>query len=222
MIDAVVEKSPVRFIDYDATRFDFAALLRERIDADDLTMLTIDSAGKEGWSIYKVMEQSWSYREWWELTETPVFIDLYAAFVREVVIPVFDEPVLVQSCPTPRIVYANQSGSPRFHKDVDYGHSENETNFQVALTPCFATNAMWLEDSAGSADYRPIEYDVGTMAMFDGANLSHGAMPNDTGRSRVSFDFRAIAVKHAEESHRAGPNFQGGPSRGAHVFTCFA
>ena len=59
------------------------------------------------------------------------------------------------------------------------------------------------------------------MLVFDGASLSHGAMPNTTGRSRVSFDFRAIRKTDATSSHWAGPGQGGRAARGAHVFTSF-
>lgn len=219
----IVEKSPnpMRFVAYDTRRYDFAALLRTALGVGDLASLRADQVGEEGWSIYRVMEQTASYRTWWALTEGEAFADLYAAFVRDVVAPLFDEAILVQSCPTPRIVYADQTGEPRFHRDCDYGHSLLETNFQVALTPCVGTNAIWIESAPNRGDYHPAEYGPGEMLVFNGASLSHGAMPNTTGRSRVSFDFRAIRKTDATPSHRDEAGKVGKAARGAHVFTDF-
>lgn len=209
----------VRIVAFDPAAHDFAAPLRAALGVADLTALHADACGEEGWSIYKTMERSASYRRWWEVTGSAAFVDRYAHFVRTVVLPLFDQPVLVQTYPTPRIVYADQRGDPRFHRDRDYGHHPAEVNFQVVLTPSVATNAMWIESAPGAGDFHPAELAPGEMLMFDGANLAHGAMPNATGRSRVSFDFRAIRVRDAGAAHLADADAN---ARGAHVFGRFA
>ena len=106
--------------------------------------------------------------------------------------PFFDGPVRIQSVPTPRIVYADQSRIARFHREHDYGQDPMVLNFRVALTQSMATNAMWIESTPGTGDYRPVELGLGQMLMFDGANLRHGLVQNESGPSRVSFTFEPL------------------------------
>ncbi|MGB3740367.1 MAG: hypothetical protein WA948_13575 [Pontixanthobacter sp.] len=116
--------------------------------------------------------------------------------------PLFDEPIRAQATPTPRILFADQRGVSRYHRDADYGHHDAEVNFFLPLTRCVQTNALWVETRAHSGDHRAIEMEPGDLLMFDGANLSHGARANETGRSRVSFDFRVIPEGVATATHR--------------------
>lgn len=206
-----------RIVDYDRKRFDFSTLVIHALDVENLSTLSADRSPEAGWSIYKTMEQSTLYKKYWSLTESPDFAALYEYFVRDVVQPLVDDDILFQAYPTPRIVFADQQGEARFHRDRDYGHDQREVNLQVALTPSFATNAMWIESEPGRADYRPAELVPGQMLVFDGANLTHGAVPNETGRSRVSFDFRVIPRRYASPSHRPDPTTVQ-PARNPHFF----
>jgi ectoine hydroxylase-related dioxygenase (phytanoyl-CoA dioxygenase family) len=102
-------------------------------------------------------------------------------------------------------------GESRFHRDRDYGHRPAEINYSVALTPCFGTNAIWIESREGREDYQPMELEPGEMVEFDGASLKHGALHNTTGVCRVSFDFRVVAVEHAGDRVEAEPSWTAKP-----------
>ena len=190
---------------YDTQRFDFAARMRDLLEVDDLTKLQSDAAPLEGASLYKNMEQAGLYTHLLERAAGPAgnaFHALYRDFIGQIVAPQFKEPIIFQARPTIRLVFANLVGEPRFHRDSDYGHDPAEVNFIVPLTDSKASGTVWVESEPGRLDHRPVDMDYGQFLEFDGASLSHGAIVNTTGRSRVSFDFRIVMAAKAGAMHR--------------------
>jgi hypothetical protein len=189
---------------FDPQHFPFHTVIQDFLDTDDLTALTsdVDPDPDGEASIYKQMERSSAHQALYASLNGPegeAFYTLFNAFVRDVIRPVFDEPILYQRKPTHRIHFHNDVGEARYHRDTDYGHNPVEINFCVPQTPAFDTNTIWIESEAGREDYSPIEMDVGEVVQFDGANLSHGAKNNQTGQTRVSFDFRVMRLSEAPD-----------------------
>ena len=198
----LLDNLSVTTLAYDAGRYPFDRIIKKYLAGADLTRLRAGVAPTTPQdSLYKLMERSAAFGRLYEQLAGPAgerFYGLYRDFVREVVYPLFDEPILYQTRPSHRILFADNPGASRFHRDRDYGHNPREVNFQVAQTPVYATNAMWIERTEGAADYQPAEIGPGRCLVFDGANLAHGARVNTTGRSRVTFDFRVLRVRDAE------------------------
>jgi len=190
--------------EFDASRYNFHEIIQDYLDTDDLASLESDvdpDPNKEA-SIYKQMERSTPHQRLYEHLNGPEkerFYDTFEQFVREVVRPMFDEPILYQRKPTHRIHFRNDVGEVYYHKDTDYGHQPVEINFSVPQTKAFGTNTIWIESEEDKGDYAPIEMDVGEFVQFNGANLSHGAKNNQTEATRVSFDFRVMRVSEAPE-----------------------
>lgn len=185
----------IETLDYDSRAFPFDALLREILQIDDLAHIETHAEPKPGWSIYKTMEHDPLYARLEAALLGPrgeAFREVYHAFIAAHVHPLFDAPIYYQACPTVRLMFANARGAPRFHRDADYGHERAEVNFWLPVTSAFGTNTIWIESAPGRGDHRAIALEPGKFVRFDGASLSHGAVANNTGRSRVSLDFRAI------------------------------
>jgi hypothetical protein len=101
--------------------------------------------------------------------------------------------------PTFRVHLLDNVAVGEFHRDRDYNHQQGECNYWLPLTPAWDTNTVWIEDSS-SGSHRPAIAVPGQLVQFDGVNASHGNYPNDTGATRVSFDFRCIALDDYEET----------------------
>lgn len=190
--------------DFDASRFNFHEIVQDYLGTDRLADLRSDVTPdtEENASIYKQMERSSAYKRLYEHlngAEGARFYNTFEAFIQEVIRPQFDEAILYQQKPTHRIHFKNDRGEARYHKDTDYGHKPEEINFSVPQTPAFDTNTIWIESEADQGDYAPIDMEVGQFVRFDGANLSHGAKNNQTGHTRVSFDFRVMRISEAPE-----------------------
>lgn len=99
---------------------------------------------------------------------------------------------LYQKIPTFRVHLPGNVATGGFHRDADYNHDEAELNYLVPLTSMYGTNSVWLESAVGKRDFHPVRMSVGEVLKFHGACLEHGSVSNDTGRTRVSFDFRVL------------------------------
>ncbi len=183
---------------YDLEKYNFTKIIADYLAADDLSQLrsaTNEQEQDASLSIYKNMEQTVAYKRLYDCLNSQqgkLFYETYERFMQEVIRPQYDEPVLYQKKPTHRILYLDSPGVSRFHRDRDYGHNTAEINYFLPQTAAFDTNTVWIESEEGKEDFAPMELKPGQFVRFNGASLLHGAKVNETGKTRVSFDFRII------------------------------
>ncbi|MEX0966936.1 MAG: hypothetical protein WD077_06840 [Bacteroidia bacterium] len=194
----------MKLLKYDLEKFNFPALIASFLNVESLADMKAEKneAIKNENSLYKNMEQS----KWYKLLysklnsgEGEAFYEMYEKFIQEVIRPQYPEAIFYQARPTHRIHFSNGSGISRFHRDSDYGHNLAEVNYSVPQTPAFDTNAIWIESEEGKADFQPMNMQPGQYAEFKGCSLMHGARKNETGATRVSFDFRVMPVSAAPD-----------------------
>jgi len=133
----------------------------------------------------------------------PEFILTYKKFIKEVVVPIYGSPdeLIYQKWPSFRVHLPNNMAVGGWHNDGDYNHPAGETNFIVAITPMFESNTVIMETSPGKKDFRQLEMKPGQLASFNGNKCTHGNLPNRTGVSRISFDFRVMKMEDYNSSH---------------------
>ncbi|CAD7932866.1 unnamed protein product [Amoebophrya sp. A120] len=132
--------------------------------------------------------------------------------------------VFYQEQPVLRIVFPNSQVPPsRPHKDLEYGHFEQEINYWLPIcqNELNGRNTLWVESEPGLGDYKPFVTDKssrqrrknkncdavsnasqGTVIRFDGMHLHHYAhldMKNDEEREEVP-DHRVCDPDRVEES----------------------
>jgi len=137
------------------------------------------------------------YEKIWETN----FFDLYHEFVRENILPMFNEDILYQKIPTFRIQVPNNLGVAEFHKDKTYSHSPEEINIFLPLTDAIGNNTIWAESEEDKGDFTPMDAVYGEYYIWDGANLSHGNKINDTGNTRISVDFRVLPLSKFDDDN---------------------
>lgn len=123
----------------------------------------------------------------------------YTRFVRDEISPLFDEAILFQYMPSFRVQLPFEKAIHKWHydSDEDHRHPPWEINVQIAVTDMLDNRAMWIESVPGLKDFYPLEMRYGEFAVFDGNRCTHGNKLNDTGKTRISFDFRVMpASKH--------------------------
>ena len=128
------------------------------------------------------------------------------AFLSDIIYPEFEEALLYQRVPTFRVNLPNNVAVGEFHRDRDYSHQREERNQFLPLTRAYETNTVWVESEDGNEGYSPINLEYGQVALWDGMNLRHGNKTNETGETRVSFDFRVIPVSVFRPSNRMSVN----------------
>lgn len=200
-----------QIIDFDKGEFPFDQIIADFLGIDQLDALSSENTSSESAnSFYKNMEQTPLFKKLYEKldgAEGARFYDLYRRFIKEVIRPKYDESVYFQSKPSHRILFKDIEGEARFHKDSDYGHSSDEVNYWLPQTAAHDSNSIWIEQHEDAGDYKPVDLKVGQCVQFNGAGLSHGAFPNTTGKTRVSFDFRIVPaskMKKGSDSLEAG------------------
>jgi hypothetical protein len=141
------------------------------------------------------------------------FNALYIRFVAEIVGPSLGGGrVLYQRAPTLRVyIPGQQTAMGKFHRDEDYLHQPSEINFWFPVSEVVAgANSLWVESSPDRGDFEPLALSYGQCFRGWLNQCRHGCMPNDTGRTRVSIDFRCVSA--ATGGH--DPAFKKGLRRG--------
>jgi len=183
---------------YDIIRYDFVREIKKIYDVEDLSEIHNQWIEAKSYDILDnpLEDQKTVYHEKFynEVKEKTNFYSIYHSFVKDIVFPLFNEDVLYQKIPTFRVHQPNNLAVGEFHRDKNYSHSRHEVNFYLPLTKAWETNTIWSESEYDKKDFQPMEADVGEVIMWNGALLTHGNKINDTGKSRVSVDFRILPL----------------------------
>lgn len=198
-------------LSFDQAKYPFDTLFLERVraatpetkDLADLSLLHERVGDRELSQVYDAI---------YALTREPAFRAPYLRMMQEVLTPHFDVPFRFQRVPGVRIHTPN-SRTVQYHSDNWYGHGPEVLNFWMPITRSFGTNAVYVatqEDSLREIDTivarklrqpeiderlqaicTPVELDFGKIRVFN-AQTAHGTQKNETGRTRISIDFRIL------------------------------
>lgn len=184
---------------YDTTKFDFAQVIKNIFKTDDLDSIhnvlkhnndiPDDPSKDQKTAFHKIFYASFE-------DENDEVLPLYRSFVKHIKDTHYKNKSLIyQARPTFRVHCPDNIAVAKWHKDKLYNHSDKEINIFLPITNAFGSNTIWAESKEDLGDYSPMNADYGEYFVWNGANLNHGNKKNDTGLSRVSFDFRVIEEK---------------------------
>ncbi len=190
---------------YDIKKYDFVGEIETLYKVNDLSEIhnqwseaikydVLDDVSTDQLTVY--------HKHFYDNSKDSNWYFIYNSFIKEIIQPLIGEDILYQGIPTFRVHQPSNLAVAAFHRDKDYSHSEHEINFYLPLTKAWGNNTIWVESEEGKGDYSSIDTEVGEMWMWNGANLMHGNKINDTGKSRVSVDFRVIPTKKYKDSNR--------------------
>jgi len=120
------------------------------------------------------------------------FLHTYKSFIREFIQSEIQEPIIYQKWPTFRVHLPNNLAVGAWHTDSEFNHPDGEINFLLPITRMFESNTIITESEPGLKDFKQIELEPGEVFMFNGNKCTHGNLPNRTGKTRVSLDFRVL------------------------------
>jgi ectoine hydroxylase-related dioxygenase (phytanoyl-CoA dioxygenase family) len=175
-------------VDYDLERYPLPDLVREQLGVPQLDEIhtTADYP-----LLTRENDQKTVFHErFYSIGDE--FFRVYHRLLVDVVQPLFGENLIYQRIPTFRVHLPNNVAVGEIHRDRDYSHGQGEVNLWLPFTRAWDSNTVWIESAEGSGDLRPYACDVGQILMFDGVNLLHGNVRNETDKTRVSADFRVI------------------------------
>jgi len=196
-----------KYYDYDIEKYKFVSLFQDLFGRKDLNNLHLDldkqyeffsEPGSDSDTrfhrvFYDKMRSGW-----------PEFLSSYKAFIKDFVAPIVgaNDKLIYQKWPSFRVHLPDNVAVGGWHKDGDYNHPSGEMNFILALTRMFESNTTIAESRPGKMDFRQFELEPGQVVKFNGNQCIHGNLPNRTGVTRVSFDFRVMLPEHYNSSHK--------------------
>ena len=180
----------MKIIEYDIQKYNFKEIVCEYLSRNNLDKIQCLSKVL----LSKNTDQSTIHHKifYKSLDADNKLKNLYDSFIGEIIKPLFGEEFIYQKYPTFRIHYPENIAVFEFHKDKDYNHNSKEINFFLPITPAYDTNTIWIESKEDLGDFSPMNANYGQIVQFDGANLKHGNKINQTGKTRISFDFRIL------------------------------
>eukprot|EP00040_Diaphanoeca_grandis_P000171 m.14586 g.14586 ORF g.14586 m.14586 type:complete len:286 (+) comp10213_c0_seq1:216-1073(+) len=202
-------------LDYDASKYDFAAVIRACLDVDATTDLSELDGGDQDKSAKRGGHRGggtqWIRQFKATMRDANVaapLINVYKRFLREVVMPhiqavgkqyaedeLLADGLYVQRVPSFRCHVPSTTPTGYRHCDADYGHQEYEMNVWVPVSKAFGNNSLWCESEPGKGDFTSFDLNVGQAQLFWGCRCHHFTNANDTHATRVSLDFRVTPVK---------------------------
>ena len=192
---------------YDTNKFNFQQTFEELFECDSLDSLNMDI------EVFKrENDQSTPFhKKYYEAIRTSDLEKLYTLFIKEIVRPLYDESIVYQAIPTFRTAFPNNIAVGEWHKDKFYRNGEwaaevKEDNFFLPFTDAFDTNTIWVESEEDKGDYAPMNCKYGELIQWNGSNLMHGNKTNETGKTRVSVDFRVIKLSNYKDSNHGSIN----------------
>lgn len=144
------------------------------------------------------------------------FKDMYINFIQNIIKPTYypDETHLViQKTPNIRLHLPNCTNIGKrptdpnehiigVHKDVEFGHSENEMNYILPITKMYDTNSLYFENGLDTTfeDFSNLKLDTNEYAQLYLNQLRHYNKINTTNKTRISMDFRIIPFSKYKET----------------------
>jgi len=190
-------------IQYDITQYPFESIIKKLLSCEKLSY--VHDTWKSDYELFKDVATDCNtelHKYFYNNIDSTNFYDVYVKFIDEQIRPLFDEPIIYQKIPSFRVQLPNNVGVAAFHRDRDYNHSTHEVNIFIPVTDAIGNNTIWVESEEDKADYMPMNTKLGEFVKWDGANLKHGNKINDTGMSRISFDFRVMPLSKYEDNAR--------------------
>ena len=146
-------------------------------------------------------QTTYLHKKFYEKVEETNFLNDYKKFLKDVILPHFNEDLLYQKIPTFRIQVPDNISVAEFHNDKSYSHSPDEVNIFLPITEAKETYTIWSESQENLGDYSPMNAEYGEYYIWDGANHKHGNKINESNISRFSVDFRVLPYSKYDENN---------------------
>lgn len=196
----------MKIYNYNLNEYNFVGLFQELFNIKDLQSLHETQSNKYDLFVAPGTDSDTVYhkafydrmRSGW-----PEFLNTYHRLIKEVVAPSFteDSELIFQKWPSFRVHLPKNVAVGGWHSDSEYNHPRGEMNFITPITPMYESNTIIVESAPGKRDFTQIELQPGQLFQFDGNRCTHGNLPNRTGVTRISFDFRIMATCDYDANH---------------------
>jgi len=187
---------------YDIKQYSFIDEIRSRFNCYDLSRIHEIYKSDFGVLTFETDQATVFHKKFYSMPYNSQFYAVYRSFIKNEIQPLFDEEIIFQKIPTFRTQVPNNLSVAAWHKDSDYSHVDEEVNIFLPLTPAHENNTIWAESKPGKNDFTPMNTKPGEFYVWSGCSLVHGNKINDTGKSRVSIDFRVLPISQYRDNDR--------------------
>jgi hypothetical protein len=201
-------KPELVFRNFDTSKYRFREVITKIFEQPDLENIHLSHVQHlpDDQLEFATESRTWFHNTFYSAlhSEYGELFNMYDRFVADEIAPLFEAvPFIYQTFPTFRIHLPERKAISKWHydSDADHRHPPYEINFQIPVTKCFDTSATWIESKPGAGDFKPMEMNYGQYAQFDGNKCKHGNKLNETGLTRISFDFRVMKYDDYQKSY---------------------
>ena len=196
-----------KILAFDKKKFDFDLILKDLFEVKELEKLHLKHASDNGIKPISKDTHTFAHKAFYNKINNgwPYFENLYKKFVNEFVLNALGkERVYYQTFPNFRISFPGNVAVSTWHKDSDSEnlHPRGEINFFLPVTKSFDTNTIWIESKPDKNDFKPINMKFGEIFIFNGGECTHGNKTNNTGSTRISFDFRIMPLENYNPEYK--------------------
>lgn len=185
-------------LDYDPGQFPFHLFLAHSVfRVRQLDQLHVSWMRRTGKAMLDYADNLRARRVMQELPDDSPFYAVYHAWVAKVLAPHYGGRVRYSAHPKMRVHFAGTGCVSDFHCDAEVTGRDDQINCYLPFTDVSAGGTVWCEADYNSGEYVPLDLRYGQALLWDGGRLRHGTFANQTGRTRVSCDFRFVAREPA-------------------------
>jgi len=187
---------------YNLEKYDLVSEIRELFNCYDLSRIHEIYRSDFDVLTFETDQATVFHKIFYSMSRDANFYMHYKNFVKDNISPLFSEKIIYQRIPTFRTQVPNNLSVAAWHRDSDYSHSKEEWNIFLPLTEAYDTNTIWSETVRDKGDFSPLAASPGQYYLWQGSDLLHGNKINETGKSRVSIDFRVMPISHYKDNNR--------------------
>jgi perosamine synthetase len=188
---------------YDQTTHPFVQYFTDLFEEKHLDMLHLQSddynrmVNRLDLGVLNDRETDLHKKFYTDIKNKDTFKRIYCSFIRQVHKQFFPEEkaLIYQSFPSVRFQFMKSVAVPP-HCDSDHigKHPLGEKNFLVPITRMFGSNTLFIESKPGKKDFKPVILNPGEFFAFNGNTCVHHNENNETGKLRISLDFRVMLL----------------------------
>jgi hypothetical protein len=218
--DMVIGRKHINLLKYDNLKYDFRNFAKKCFGIDDLSKVHKNNPNYDIFKEFGPDVQTWYHNKFYnylkETDEGEKMQKIYDNLIKEVILPYLDlDSALVQKFPSFRVQLPENIAVAKMHTDNSLGHPIGEINFTYSFTDMFDTNAIWIEKMPRMNEFIPIEQKENNITSFNANLCMHHNKLNETGKTRMSMDFRVLPLNYYNEdkvlsSHSTSQTFVDG------------
>ena len=216
--EMVLGKKHVNKINYNNELYDFRPFAKECFNIEKLNDVHINNQKYDIFTEFKKDVQTWYHKKFYEYLDSDKGLkmkEMYNKLIKEVILPYLDlDEALVQKFPSFRVQLPNNVAVAKIHTDNSLGHPKGEINFTYTFTEMKDTTAILIEKMPELNEFTKIEADENNIVSFNANLCKHYNEINDTGKTRMSMDFRILPLNYIPKedvfSHTSNKKFVDG------------